>query len=161
MIIILIAILLVLGIIVFQDFSSRSIHWITLPPLFVGLFFFKIETVTFIDIFLNILFIFIIFASLILYLRFREKRWVNPTKAFFGWGDILFLFAITPSEDNRSFMFLFIGGTLFSLLLTLILRVATVKLDTIPYAGMFSIFLIGHLVYSFFNPQFSYYKLIN
>jgi hypothetical protein len=100
-------------------------------------------------------------GSLILYLCLRQKEWTNPTKAFFGWGDILFLLAITPTEDNKSFMFLFISGTLFSLVLTLVLRMTSVKIDTIPYAGMFSIFLMAHLIYSYFNPQFSYYKLLN
>ena len=161
MVIFLIVILVVLGIIVFQDFITRSIHWLTLPPLFIGLVFYKAETVSFYDILLNLLFISIIMGSLILYLRIRQKEWVNPTKSFFGWGDILFLLAITPAEDNRSFMFLFICGTVFSLLLTLLLRMTTIKIDTIPYAGMFSVFLMAHLIYSYFNPQFSYYKLLN
>lgn len=157
----LITILLLLGIIVFQDFMSRSIHWLTLPPLFIGLFFYKLEIVSFYAILLNLIFISIIMGSLVVYLRIRQKTWVNPTKSFFGWGDILFLLAITPVEDNRSFMFLFISGTLFSLLLTLLLRMTTIKIETIPYAGMFSIFLMAHLIYSYFNPQFSYYKLLN
>ncbi|MEX1193174.1 MAG: hypothetical protein WED10_00035 [Brumimicrobium sp.] len=161
MIVLLITILFIFGIIVFQDFKSRSIHWLLLPFLFVGLLFYTIESISFVDILFNLLFISIIIGSLILYLRIRQKEWVNPTKEFFGLGDILFLVAITPSENTKNFMFLFISGTIFSLLMTLLLRLMSTKFEIIPYAGMFSIFMMLFLVYTYFNPQFSFYKLIN
>jgi len=157
----LIPILLILGIIIYQDFTSRSIHWFTLPPLFIGLTIYTFDKLSFQDIIFNFLFIIVILGSLVVYLRFREGKWVNPTKSFFGWGDILFLFAITPSESTRDFMFLFIIGTTFSLLLTLTLRLMSTKFDVIPYAGMFSIFIISHLIYSYMNPNFSFVKLLN
>lgn len=161
MLLLLIPILLILGIIIYQDFSSKSIHWLTLPPLFIGLLLYTFEKLAFQDIIFNLLFIIVILGSLILYLRLREGKWINPTKSFFGWGDILFLFAITPSESTRNFMFLFIFGTVFSLLLTLALRLVSEKFEIIPYAGMFSIFLLAHLIYTYLNPQFSFIKLLN
>lgn len=98
---------------------------------------------------------------MILYLRFRQKEWVNPTHDFFGWGDILFLVAITPSSNFRNFMFLFISGTIFSLILTLLIRLFKANFYIIPYAGMFAIFMISYLLYNFYNPLFSFYNIFN
>ena len=158
---ILLTISLLLAIIVIQDFKNRSIHWFTLPLLFIGLYFYRIDSITYADILLNILFIFIIIGSMILYLRFRQKEWVNPTHDFFGWGDILFLIAITPSSNFRNFMFLFIIGTVFSLILTLLIRLFKANFEIIPYAGMFAIFMISYLLYNFYNPLFSFYNIFN
>src|SRR5690554_5273819 len=121
----LLIILILLAIIVFQDFKTRSIHWITLPPLFLALYFFPLDIINQFDVLQNFFFLVLIFAFMSLYLRFRQNEWVNPTKDFFGWGDILFLIAITPATYFRNFMFLFIFGTIFSLLFSILDRKST------------------------------------
>ena len=157
----LLILIILLTIIVIQDFKSRSIHWVTLPPLFLGLYFYTFDYITISDLLLNLSFLVIIFTSMVIYLRFRQKEWINPTKEFFGWGDILFLIAITPAANFRSFMFLFIIGAVFSLVLSVSIRIFNKSFDTIPFAGMFSVFMIFYLIYKYFHPEFSFYKLLN
>ncbi len=157
----LLIILILLAIIVFQDFKTRSIHWITLPPLFLALYFFPLDIINQFDVLQNFFFLVLIFAFMSLYLRFRQNEWVNPTKDFFGWGDILFLIAITPATYFRNFMFLFIFGTIFSLLFSIFLKIFNKNFSTIPYAGMFSIFMFFYLIYKHFHPNFSFDKLLH
>jgi hypothetical protein len=72
-------------------------------------------------------------------------------------GDVLFLLAITTAGHPVFFMLLFISGTLFTLIISLLL--VDLKKKNIPYAGFFALFLIGIIGTSVIHPPF-YYELI-
>jgi hypothetical protein len=144
----------VLLVIIWQDLKLRAIHWITLPILFLGLFLLNYPIEMWI-VFQNILFIGILMLAVSIYVSLRNKKWTNLTKRYFGLGDILFLTAITPIAEPYVFMLLFISGTVCSLLITLI-RMALKPQRNIPYAGYFSVFLIGYIVVDYMcelNPS--------
>src|SRR5690554_5589713 len=60
---------LILLVIIYQDFKTRSIHWITIPALFTALFLYNADNILIKDILLNILFLLIVFLFMIIYLR--------------------------------------------------------------------------------------------
>lgn len=137
-------------VIIWQDLKLRSIHWVTLPVIFAGLVLlnYPIEVNV---ILRNSLFIAILMVIVSLYVSARNRKWTNLTKRYFGLGDILFLVAITPVAEPYLFMLLFISGTLFTLLVTLI-RMAIKPQPNIPFAGYFSIFLIGFISLDYIYP---------
>lgn len=142
---------LVMLIITYQDIKDRSIHWLTIPVLFIGLlwwqnfdWFYLIETGK------NILFIISVLLILTLYMSIKHGSFQNITTSYFGWGDILFLFAITPSFTNQGFMIFFILGTLLVLIVSLILLRFSPSFTLIPYAGLFALLLNGFLLFSTF-----------
>lgn len=137
-------------VITWQDLKLRSIHWVTLPVTFVGLILlnYPIEVNV---ILRNILFIAVLMLVVSIYVSVRNRKWTNLTKDYFGLGDILFLIAITPVSEPYLFMLIFISGTLFTLLITL-LRIAVKPQRNIPFAGYFSIFLIGFISLDYIYP---------
>ena len=137
-------------VIIWQDLKLRSIHWITLPVIFAGLVLlnYPIEVNV---ILRNILFVAVLMFVVSIYVSMRNRKWTNLTKDYFGLGDILFLIAITPVAEPYLFMLLFISGTLFTLIITLI-RMTVKPQRNIPFAGYFAVFLIGFISLDYIYP---------
>lgn len=139
-------IIAVLFILFIQDFSGRSIH-ISLPPLLFGLlYWYNREEITTTDLIFNLGFISLVIGLLFIYISLRTKKLTNPFKRHFGLGDLLFLFSISPIDKTYNFMFIFIIGTLFTVILHTLVQIFQTT-STIPYAGYFSIFIILLLLY--------------
>lgn len=117
----------------YQDVRHRGIHWLVFPLLFLSALWlsgtpdWKVMAVN-AGIFCGML------VLLSIYLSLKEGRLVQLTKGYFGWGDILFLLAVTPLFDTLEYLMFFTIGTLLSLIIhgvsSLIVRQANV-----PYAG--------------------------
>tara|TARA_B100000508_G_scaffold141092_1_gene146498 strand:- start:181437 stop:181940 length:504 start_codon:yes stop_codon:yes gene_type:complete len=142
---------IIMVVISYQDLKDRSIHWITIPLLFLSLLWWQdfsisalVETVK------NLLFILVILFFLTVYVSFKHRSYQNITESYFGWGDILFLLAITPAFSNQVFMLFFIGCTIVVLIISLILMKMTPTFEVIPYAGLFALLLNGFLLFSTF-----------
>lgn len=147
-----------LAFVFYQDVKTRSIYWF-LPVTIGVLIYFTFPIAPFWnDILVNLGFLFLLFSSLTFYLSLKNKAFVNPFKNYFGLGDLLFLVALVTIGHPVFFMMLFISGTLFSLLLSITFIDLTKK--NIPYAGFFSLFLIGVILTSKIYPPF-YYELIS
>lgn len=137
-----------LSLLVFQDLKYRSVHWLLLPMLFVSITFFRFPQGLQVIVF-NGLFVVTLLFFLTLYVSLRNKKLTNLTRDYFGWGDILFLLAIIPVADNFEFMLLVISGTLFTLILTLVISRFR-QIGTVPYAGFFALFLLAYIPLNYF-----------
>lgn len=146
----LIVIMAVLLLTVYQDAKFRTIHWLIIPLLFAlgCLYRYPFD---FRDIVYNTLFIGVLLGSMVAYVSLKNRRFINLTKNYFGWGDILFLFAITPYFELREFMSVVIVGTIFTLILSLLFTALKKPLKTIPFAGFFSLFLMLYLVVNYID----------
>lgn len=150
---------LVLGIIAYQDLISRTIHWLTLPALVISILFFINFEIVIKDLLLNIIFLTGTMLTLVLYIRIRTGKFQDITKAHFGLGDILFLYALTPITSFDCFVVLFTIGTLFTLFLGLSIRFFSEK-KTIPFAGDFALFLMLLISLDKFIPSLTFTKLM-
>ena len=135
---------LLLIIILVQDVRSRAIWWFLPPLLFADLIWLQWEHIVWSSLLLNLLFIIGIMAFLALYISLRFGNAKELFKRYFGWGDLLFLLAITPICTFREFVLLFTAGTIFSLVVFGIGQLIK-KRTTIPYAGYFSLALLVYV----------------
>lgn len=141
---ILIAIIAVLATIIYQDFRYREIWWFTPPLLLIGGFIYKWEILNWEHFLFNFLFISILIAFLVIYVRIRFGS-TNLFKEYFGLGDVFILLAITPIFAFPFFIYFFTCGTIISLIGHLILTLFKTQ-KSIPYAGYISGCVILFLV---------------
>lgn len=143
------ALLILLGITLFQDVKYRGVHWSVFPLLLVGAAIYRDGQIDWLHVGYNLIFVIVLLSTLTLYLSLRQGMFINITHGFFSWGDILFLLAIIPLFDLRSYMLLFVMGTITTLLLHLIVHLFK-KQATVPYAGYMS---IATALFILFHPQ--------
>jgi|SRR5690606_14356893 len=140
--------LFVLGLIFYQDIKERQVYWFLFPlvAICVGvLFFFKTLSELFImAIALNILFVAILLLAVLLYTKIKLKS----NKAI-GLGDVLFFLASAFAFSTISFIVIFIGSLIFSLVLHNALTKSQNTI-TVPLAGYMSLFFgLTYLAYWF------------
>ncbi|WP_203258180.1 hypothetical protein [Hyunsoonleella ulvae] len=142
-----ILLIIVLAIILYQDFMMRTIH-VSLP---LGVFLIAL-TVNLISndfsvyqMLYNLAFITINILGLTLYFSLKHKTLVNPIDSFIGMGDIAFFLAITPLFHLKPFILFFIVGLVFSLMVHGVLLLFK-KVKTIPLAGYLALFLAINIV---------------
>jgi hypothetical protein len=142
-------------VILIQDFRTRSIHWFTIPALIV-LFLcanaLNIIDVSATDILLNISFVLTQLIGLTLYFSFKHRSWVLPFDRFIGWGDILYLFAMSFAFSSFWFVLFVITSLLFSLL-TFGVFMLVKKTDgaNIPLAALMALWLfISYACFHFY-----------
>ncbi|MFS4469598.1 hypothetical protein [Maribacter sp. 2210JD10-5] len=151
---------LILGSIAFQDIKERMVYWILflLMGVFLGFMFLKHIHVQqyFIMVGLNILLVTMVLLTLFLYTKaIRKKGFINES---FGLGDLLFFYAFALGFPPFTFILLFVGAILFSLI-TYIAFKRNSKMNTVPLAGFMGIFLIMVLLFSFLPNSPSLYLI--
>ncbi|MGB3948985.1 MAG: hypothetical protein WBM13_13455, partial [Bacteroidia bacterium] len=142
-----IIIVLLLLLIVWQDFRYRLISWPLIPLIFISFsakgFFLKpfIELTNYTIV--NICFISLQLAILTLYVSIKNKKITNIINSQLGLGDILFFISITIAFSPFNFILFYISGLIFSLACyQLFLKIKTSATKEIPLAGLLSIVLI-------------------
>lgn len=162
-----IACFLILSVITLQDFKSRSISWVLIPLLFVSTFIkgMEVEESEIIQsaILSNSIFIIFQLAVLIIYFSIKTKRVNWVVDQYIGWGDILFLLAISPVFCFGNFILFTVvslmGTLLFYFGLTLFKKNANPQ---IPLAGIQSMFLMGWFAFEISTHQLiSHQYLLN
>lgn len=151
----LIPVIILLAIVIYQDFRFREIWWFTPPLLFVGGLGLNWEQLNWEPLVLNAAFIAILLAFLLVYVRIRFKS-QNLFKEYFGIGDALILIAITPFFDFPYFIYFFTGATIISLVGFALISLFKAQ-KTIPYAGYIAISTLAFLLLSYWhvNPFIS------
>lgn len=142
-----IIIVLLLLLIVWQDFKYRLISWPLIPLIFIsflakGFFIKPFAELTNYTV-INACFIALQLAILTLYISLKNKKITNIINSQLGLGDILFFIAITIAFSPFNFILFYISGLIFSLLCyQLFLKIKTSATKEIPLAGLLSIVLI-------------------
>lgn len=133
-----IILLFTFGLIFYQDIKERQVYWFLFPLVGIcvgSLFFFKTLSELFIAaIVINVLFVSILLLGIFLYAKFKLK-----SQKVIGLGDILFFLASAFAFSTISFIVIFIGSLIFSL----VLHSAIAKnrnAVTVPLAGYMSLF---------------------
>ena len=107
-------------------------------------------------VFTNMLLISGIVLILFLYTRYVAKmQFLNVS---FGLGDLLFFYAFALGFPTITFLILFVGSILFSLVVFLLSK-GKQENETIPLAGLMGFFLIVVVCISFFPNAPSLYLL--
>ncbi len=148
-----------LGSIVFQDFKERKVFWFLFPlaMLLFGLvhYLHVIElTIFFHHTLINSLLITCIITILFIHTRFILKKvFLNHS---LGLGDILFFYALGLGFPTVTFIVLFVGAIIFSLFVFLLFK-KTLKLETVPLAGLMGFFLVFVILFNLVSKSPSLY----
>lgn len=152
MLVVRIIIFAILVVIFYDDWRHRSLRLVFLPVLFGLLGFLRFQDaepfllVT--NFFLNLAYLAIVGALVILYLRIRRKINVRDLSRYIGAGDLLFLMTIAVWFDMPEFVLFCAISFACALVFHLIVRWRW-KMDTIPLAGYQSLcFLVVLLIQS-------------
>lgn len=156
-----IIILILLAIITYQDFTNRLISWIILPILFISGASIAIMNTSLIVVLTNSTynFSFIGLQLLILtgFISLKERRLINITQKYLGWGDILFFVAIASLLPFASYFIFYLLSLFITILFILMLKAFNKFKDHIPLAGSMSIQLIFLLsVFLFIDESMLY-----
>ena len=139
--------LLLLTIIVLQDFKHRLISWPLIPLLFLcflaqGLIKSPIPELFRYTLF-NLTFIFLQLLVLTLYISIKQKKIVNIINSYLGLGDILFFAVITIAFSPINFILFYLAGLIFTLIsYRIYIAIHTAGSKEIPLAGTMSAAMI-------------------
>lgn len=142
--------MLCLGYISIQDFKERKVYWFLFPltAILFGLVHFLniAEPLVFVNyVLLNALLVSLLICVLFLFTRvITKKKFLNHS---LGLGDILFFYAFAIGFPTLTFSILFANAILFALLLFLVAK-KRLQLQTVPLAGLMSVFLILVFAYN-------------
>tara|TARA_R110000782_G_scaffold160725_1_gene252819 strand:+ start:1323 stop:1808 length:486 start_codon:yes stop_codon:yes gene_type:complete len=147
-VIIKIALILVLGLIAFQDIRDQKVNWILFPITAILLFTIYQNNTTinlsYTYLAMNILMVTSILGILFIYTKYiRGMEFLNVS---FGLGDVLFFYAFALGFPTLTFLILFVCSIVFSLIITLF-KTKEYNTTGIPLAGLMSLFLI--VIFSF------------
>jgi len=125
-------------IVLYQDLKERQVYWFLFP--LIGLCCgFLYYSVTLTELFISSVLINSAFVSLLLVVVYIYTRLKLKTSFFegIGLGDILLFFGLTFTFSSVSFIVIFIGALVFSLVLHLAFKRSK---STVPLAGYISLF---------------------
>ncbi|MBI9034072.1 MAG: hypothetical protein JEZ03_06355 [Bacteroidales bacterium] len=139
---------MLLGVLVYQDFSSRHIGAIPLLSLAVCIIVKSIELLgvqsAIIAIAINMLILAMQLGLLWLFFKIKDRKSeVSFLDGMIGKGDVLFFLMFVFSFNSLGFVVVFTSSLIFSLMMYLLLRNSFFnKLKGIPLAGLQALFLI-------------------
>lgn len=132
------------GIMAFQDFRDREVNWVLFPllGLVLGLcHLFHVDlSLFFASVLGNILVVSCILIILWAITKYIFKK--NFLNVSFGLGDVLFFYALALGFPTVTFIYLLVGSICFSLAAFAVVN-RFIKMETVPLAGLMSIFLMA------------------
>ena len=154
-----IALILIFGIIIYEDLNTRLVHWVLFPVLTFLLGWLFYNKVGF-SIFVMFTSINIMIISLLLFILFLYAKWIIKLpflNTVFGLGDLLFFYALSMAFPTITFIILFVSALIFSLLLHLVIKKKKTQ-TTVPLAGYMSVFIGTVFCTSLFIDQINLYQ---
>jgi hypothetical protein len=151
--------IIILGILFYQDIKERRV---SLLLLIIGLMtggtlnFLSQPNIVFLsNTAINIIFIGLVFGLLWGYAKLKMKKQIFEV---FGKGDLFIFLLLAVSLPILSFLMVFIFSILFALIVFLILK-SRLKEDTVPLAGLQSLFLLLVLLANRFMDAVNIYAM--
>lgn len=153
--------LLLLCIVIYQDFKYHAVSWLVFPLMFLLLAVPRIlssfsEWVS--TSLINTSFVVIQLFLVSVYFSLKEKKMVNITATQIGWGDILFFLVFTQAFSPFNFLLFYIFTLFFIVLVFLIYNIKKGVNKEIPLAGAMAIVLLFAEVARLFFPSFDFYN---
>lgn len=145
---------LILGVIIYQDVTSREVYWFLFPSLALvlgGLFltYYPEPQAILYEILLNGLLVSVIIIILFLFTTLiAGQKFLNHS---FGMGDLLLFYALSMGFPTVTFVFLLASCLAFSLVTFMALK-AKLKDKSVPLAGLMGFCLLCILMASAFLP---------
>ncbi len=140
----------ILGVITWQDFSSKAILWIVFPAGFVVFFIVGILKMQIgeylINVLFNFLFVMILLTLSTVYFSIKKRKPENIIDRYFGLGDFLFLVILCTAFSPVNFIIFLTGSFLLILLLYPIVAIFKHSDRQIPLAGLMAFLLIAVMV---------------
>lgn len=162
-----ICIVLLLLVIIYQDFKYLAISWWTIPVLVILGVFHGIQYVSTKQLLtgfsLNIAFLVFQIVILTLYFSIKNRKLTNITKNYLGLGDILFFIFLAISFEPIHFILFLTTSLLVVLILFVVLRaVRLLKNEQLPLAGGISfVYIVFLVITSFYNYNTYSFDTIN
>lgn len=150
--------ILLLLIVVVEDFKYRAVTWWIFPALSAIFIVNEYDAFTFIDTVLNIGFILIQLIVLSLYFSFKEKKMVNITLNYLGLGDILFWAACSLVFSSLNFIAFYCLSLFVVLIVIAVWKGFKIKptMTTVPLAGIQAATLLCFLLSSLMVGKISF-----
>jgi len=179
-----ILVLIILSIIVYQDFKYKAVSWFLFPVLFVPPLYLGFVQVGWERLWMyfvtNFGFLLIQFLLLIIYLSIKNKKITILTKGYLGLGDILFLIVLCLFFSSVNYI-LFYLFSLIAILIAYLLyntfrsacrrevvcnfstagvnsRQKNLFKEEIPLAGGIALILICLILFKFINQNVDFYS---
>ncbi len=146
-----IALILILGVLAYQDFRHRAVSWVFLVLLaallvtkgLIALAFNRMGSL----FLMNSLILIAQFFLLIVYFRMKGYAFRSFWENVMGAGDFLFLLCVCLAFSPFNYIFFLLGGLFFTLIGYGLMRITWIVSDkTIPFAGLLSLFLILFII---------------
>jgi hypothetical protein len=143
----------------YQDFSSRSVHWIYFPLLTMAGVFYTLSSIHSVSQLLyntacNTAFLLLQFSILQLYFIISRGAATRIIDHKIGWGDLLFLLAAGFFFSPGSFILFYLVSLAFSLIIGLIMtRLKSAKHHSVPLAGLQALALSTLLLFTAFSQH--------
>ena len=138
-----IIILLLLIVLIYQDFTERSVHWFLFPLLIISQFTLTYLSIGWDDLLLNATVILALlalqFLLLSLYFSFRNGRLINIINKYIGIGDLFYFLFLCLAFSPFNFISFFVGSLLLILTTYFLLIRTKTKQYKIPLLGSLSI----------------------
>lgn len=153
-----IALLILLALIIYQDFKWRGIHWLILPFLASSFLFFSLQENSIIEVLnnalINFCFVLLQFLFVSVWFSIKSKKLVNIFRQHIGIGDWLFFVCLCFAFSPFNFILFLISALIISLFIHLVILIFLKNAErTVPLAGLVAIMLMGVLIIeSIFYP---------
>jgi Flp pilus assembly protein protease CpaA len=139
-----------------EDYRKREIHvlWLALFVIFVIVnCALEQSCITILsNMFYNSLILCLLLASICIWLYIRKREFVNPFIRHLGWGDIIFLWALTPVFNLRGYLIYLIVSSSISIIYWVVYNKLIQKrhnrYSTIPLVTMAGITYFTYLIFN-------------
>lgn len=172
MVVLQLIVLLSLAFIFYQDMRYRAVYWFCFPVLAIFLGVLKFNHTSFsmfvTDVGYGVLFLILQLTLLSAYFSIKNRSLINITRSHLGWGDILFLIALTFYFSPINFV-LFYVLSLITVLIFVIVKTVIGEVEGIrhiPLAGLqaalFGLLLVSQVFFkdmSFYDDQWFYFLI--
>jgi len=142
----------------YQDLRYRAVYWICFP--IVASLFLLIKTdkigwyVSMQEAVFGLLFFALQFFLLWIYFSVKEKKRVALTSGYLGWGDVLFLVAVSFYFSPFNYIIFYVLSMVLVLIYAIITRLVQSKKHLeIPLAGLQALMLSILIILTFFYPN--------
>lgn|ERR1035437_3757971 len=161
---------LVMLAIAYQDFKYRAIHWLLFLLICVLFIIDALTSMSLIQYAKNVYYnlILIVFQLTLLYLFYviKGRNLKSILNKIIGTGDVLFILLLSLFFSWHSFLFYYIGGLVFSIIIWLLLKhLLIIEEEFVPFAGLMAVFCILIIIIELILPVYdrfndSIFKLI-